>query len=86
MRYHLVSMAVVGFVMAGGLARAGAETAEPAAAKAAIAGLINDLKSETPQTRIAAADATTNPGDAIAWALHVLKKAPTRRRAPSRRR
>jgi Ca-activated chloride channel family protein len=25
-------------------------------------------------------EGTTNPGDAIAWALHVLKKAPTRRR------
>jgi Ca-activated chloride channel family protein len=32
------------------------------------------------EPRIAAAEGTTNPGDAIAWALHLLKKAPTRRR------
>jgi Ca-activated chloride channel homolog len=30
--------------------------------------------------RIAATEGTTNPGDAIAWALHVLQKAPTKRR------
>jgi Ca-activated chloride channel family protein len=32
------------------------------------------------QPRDAADVATTNPGDALAWALHVLKKAPTRHR------
>jgi Ca-activated chloride channel family protein len=32
------------------------------------------------EPRIAAAEGTTNPGDAIAWALHLLKKASTRRR------
>jgi Ca-activated chloride channel family protein len=32
------------------------------------------------EVRIAAGSGTTNPGDALAWALHVLKKAPTRRR------
>jgi Ca-activated chloride channel family protein len=33
------------------------------------------------EPRISVADATTNPGDALAWALYVLKKAPTRRRS-----
>src|SRR4029077_15161515 len=33
------------------------------------------------EPRISAAEGTTNPGDAVAWALHVLKKAPTRRRS-----
>ena len=32
------------------------------------------------EPRVASDVATTNPGDALAWALHVLKKAPTRRR------
>ncbi len=77
MRYHLVSMAVVGFVMAGGLARAGAETVEPAASKAAIAGLINDLKSETPQTRIAAADALGKYGAEAKDAVPALLAAAT---------
>ena len=33
------------------------------------------------EARTASGDATTNPGDALAWALHVLKTAPTRRKA-----
>ena len=32
------------------------------------------------EARSSAAEGTTNPGDAIAWALYVLKKAPTRRK------
>ena len=32
------------------------------------------------EPRIAVDVATTNPGDALAWALHLLRKAPTRRR------
>jgi Ca-activated chloride channel family protein len=36
---------------------------------------------EAQEPRVSAAEGTTNPGDAIAWALHLLKKAPTRRRS-----
>jgi Ca-activated chloride channel homolog len=36
---------------------------------------------EAQEPRISAAEGTSNPGDAIAWALHLLKKAPTRRRS-----
>jgi Ca-activated chloride channel family protein len=32
------------------------------------------------EPRSAVEEGTTNPGDAVAWALHLLKKAPTRRR------
>ena len=35
---------------------------------------------ESQETRSSATDGTTNPGDAIAWALHVLKNAPTKRK------
>lgn len=35
---------------------------------------------DTEEARTAAGEGTTNPGDAIAWALHLLKKAPTRRK------
>ena len=35
---------------------------------------------EDQEPRVAVDVATTNPGDALAWALHVLKNAPTRRR------
>lgn len=35
---------------------------------------------EDQQPRTAAAEGTTNPGDALAWALHVLEQAPTRRK------
>jgi Ca-activated chloride channel family protein len=41
--------------------------------------LLQILDAQEP--RISVAEATTNPGDALAWALHVLKKAPTRRRS-----
>jgi Ca-activated chloride channel family protein len=37
------------------------------------------LDSEEPRSVVT--EATTNPGDAIAWALYSLQKAPTRRRA-----
>jgi len=40
--------------------------------------LLQRLESEEP--RSAAEEGTTNPGDAIAWALHVLQQAPTRRK------
>jgi Ca-activated chloride channel family protein len=40
--------------------------------------LLQRLESEEP--RGAAEEGTTNPGDAIAWALHVLQQAPTRRK------
>lgn len=40
--------------------------------------LLEIMESQKP--RISATEGTTNPGDAIAWALHVLKKAPTRRK------
>ncbi len=42
------------------------------------AALLHVLDEQQP--RVAVDVATTNPGNAIAWALHVLKKAPTRRR------
>jgi Ca-activated chloride channel family protein len=35
---------------------------------------------ELQQPRMGADEGTTNPGDAIAWALHVLQQAPTKRR------
>jgi Ca-activated chloride channel family protein len=35
---------------------------------------------EEQQPRTAAGEGTTNPGDAIAWALHALEQAPTRRK------
>jgi Ca-activated chloride channel homolog len=35
---------------------------------------------EEQQPRSDASEGTTNPGDALAWALHVLQKAPTRRK------
>lgn len=41
--------------------------------------LLKIMEAETPRTVIS--EATTNPGDAIAWALHSLQKAPTRRKA-----
>jgi Ca-activated chloride channel homolog len=40
--------------------------------------LIEILNWQKPRT--AATDGTTNPGDAIAWGLHLLEKAPTRRK------
>jgi Ca-activated chloride channel family protein len=43
------------------------------------AALLTILGEQQPRT--ASVEATTNPGDALAWALHVLKSAPTRRRA-----
>ena len=42
------------------------------------AALLKIMEAQEP--RSAAAEGTTNPGDAIAWALHVLKQAPTRRK------
>jgi Ca-activated chloride channel homolog len=35
---------------------------------------------EAQEQRSAAGEGTTNPGDALAWALHVLEQAPTRRK------
>lgn len=35
---------------------------------------------EAQEPRIAADEGTTNPGDAIVWALHALQRAPTRRK------
>jgi Ca-activated chloride channel family protein len=35
---------------------------------------------EAQEARTAAGEGTTNPGDAIAWALHALEQAPTRRK------
>jgi Ca-activated chloride channel family protein len=35
---------------------------------------------EAQEPRTAAGEGTTNPGDALAWALHVLQQAPTRRK------
>jgi Ca-activated chloride channel family protein len=32
------------------------------------------------QPRVAAAEGTTNPGDAVAWALHVVQQGPTKRK------
>ena len=43
------------------------------------AALVKILEAEEPRTVVT--EATTNPGDAIAWALVALQKAPTRRRA-----
>jgi Ca-activated chloride channel family protein len=42
------------------------------------AALLKILDAETPRTVIT--EATTNPGDAVAWALHALQQAPTRRK------
>ncbi len=42
------------------------------------AALLKILDAEEPRSIVT--EATTNPGDAIAWALHALQKAPTRRR------
>jgi len=42
------------------------------------AALLQILDAEEPRSIVT--EATTNPGDAIAWALHALQKAPTRRR------
>ena len=41
--------------------------------------LLKIMDAQTPKS--SASGGTTNPGDAIAWALHVLAKAPTRRKA-----
>ena len=41
------------------------------------AALLKILDGEEPRSIVT--EATTNPGDAIAWALHALQKAPTRR-------
>jgi Ca-activated chloride channel family protein len=40
--------------------------------------LLEIMDAQTP--RSVAGEGTTNPGDAIAWALHVLRSAPTRRK------
>lgn len=40
--------------------------------------LLSILDAQTP--KVAANEGTTNPGDAIAWALHVLRSAPTKRK------
>ncbi|MSU78534.1 MAG: VWA domain-containing protein [Gemmataceae bacterium] len=40
--------------------------------------LLSILDAQTP--KVAANEGTTNPGDAIAWALHVLRNAPTKRK------
>jgi Ca-activated chloride channel family protein len=42
------------------------------------AALLQIMEAQEPRT--AAGEGTTNPGDAIAWALHVLQQAPTRRK------
>jgi Ca-activated chloride channel family protein len=42
------------------------------------AALLTILDAEEPRTLIT--EATTNPGDAVAWALYALQKAPTRRK------
>ncbi len=42
------------------------------------AALLQIMEEQKP--RISAEEATTNPGDALAWALHVLKAAPTKRK------
>jgi Ca-activated chloride channel family protein len=42
------------------------------------AALLQIMEAQEPRT--AAGEGTTNPGDAIAWALHVLEPAPTRRK------
>jgi Ca-activated chloride channel family protein len=41
--------------------------------------LITILDRQTPRTLVS--EATTNPGDALAWALAMLKRSPTRRKA-----
>ena len=43
------------------------------------AALLQILDAEEPRTIVT--EATTNPGDALAWALYALQKAPTRRQA-----
>ena len=43
------------------------------------AALFRILDAEEPRSIVT--EATTNPGDAIAWALHALQKSPTRRQA-----
>jgi Ca-activated chloride channel family protein len=40
--------------------------------------LLKIMEGQEPRT--AAGEGTTNPGDALAWALHVLEQAPTRRK------
>ena len=42
------------------------------------AALLKIMEAQEPRT--AASEGTTNPGDALAWALHVLEQAPTRRK------
>lgn len=42
------------------------------------AALLKIMEAQEPRT--AAEEGTTNPGDALAWALHVLEQAPTRRK------
>lgn len=42
------------------------------------AALLKIMEAQEPRT--AAGEGTTNPGDALAWALHVLEQAPTRRK------
>ena len=42
------------------------------------AALLKIMESQEP--RSSALDGTTNPGDALAWALHVLQRAPTKRK------
>lgn len=77
MRHYLVSVAMLTVFSASVFARAGTESAEPVQSKAAITRLINELKSETPQTRIAAADALGKIGAEAKSAVPALLEAAT---------
>ena len=77
MRHYLVSVAMLTVFSASVFARAGTESAEPVQSKAAITRLINELKSETPQTRIAAADALGKIGAEAKGAVPALLEAAT---------
>ncbi len=77
MRHHLVGVAVLVFFSASALARAAAEAVEPAQSQASITRWINELKSETPQARIAAADALGKCGAEAKGAVPALLEAAT---------
>lgn len=75
MRHHRVSIAFGMVICALGLARAEPVAAGSAAPTAAIAGLLNELKSTSPQARIAAADALGKLGAEAQGAVPALLEA-----------
>jgi outer membrane protein assembly factor BamB len=77
MHHSLVRFAIVAGLLAGVCARAEPEAKKAGPAQAALTRLIDDLKSATPQTRIAAADALGKLGAEAQGAVPALLEAGT---------